>query len=150
MVVPTLNDGTDPGSRACVPGRTALARIEQLSQRLEEHAEEDDEKLIAVRDEIHEVRGDVREINVKLGDMRVDMAKTLATVNNMSSAMTEQQEIKRVRMISAIETNKAEKIAEIDDERDRKKAKRALWLKIGLVLLGLVSTGAGMFIEHYR
>lgn len=148
-----LGEDADLGSarhRACGPARAALARTGELSRRLDAHAAEDDEQVRALRDDIGEVRGEVRAVNDHVGDLRVDVAKTLSVVDNISATLADQREIKHVRMIAEVETGKAAVIAGIEDEADRKKARRAFWLKVGVVVVGLVGAVAGMLIEHYR
>lgn len=159
-VVMPVGEDTDPGSgrhRACLPGRTAYAMAEQLAERLDDHVTTDNEQLgilrtevADVRGEIHEVRGEVKEINNRVGDLRVSMAKMTATVDNISAALVEQKEIRHVRMVAEVETGKAAQIATIEDAVDGRKARRALWLKVGVAVVTVVSTLLGMLIEHYR
>ncbi len=131
--------------------------VEQLSERLDDHVTTDNEQLgnlraevADVRGEIHEVRGEVKEINNRVGDLRVSMAKVTATVDNINAALVEQKEIRHVRMVAEVETGKAAQIATIEDAADGRKARRALWLKIGIAVVTVVSTLLGMLIEHYR
>lgn len=148
-----VSEDTDPGGvrhRSCGPGRAALAATEQLSRRLDDHVTESDDQSRAIRGDIREVRGEVKLINSHVGDLRVDVAKMSASVDNIQSTLADQKEMTHVRMIAEVETGKAEKIAVIEDATDRKRARRAVWIRAAIVGIGLGGTILGMLVEHYR
>lgn len=151
MSAPVMpSEDTDPGRRVCVSGHAALVQIEQLSRRLDDHAVVDDDRIASLREDISELKTDVKEVSNTVGDLRVDQAKMLSIVHNISTTLKEHHEVKHMRVLAEVETGKAEKIATIEDIADRKKMRRALWLKIGLAVIGAAGTALGMLIEHYR
>jgi len=147
------DDDDDLGSgrhHGCGPARAALARTGELSRRLDAHVAVDNEQVTAIRNDISEVRGEVREVSGHVGNLRVDVAKTLSAVDNLNATLGEPRQVQHVKMIAEVETSKATTIAGIEDAADRRKAKRAIWLKIAVVLVGLVGGVIGMLIEHFR
>jgi hypothetical protein len=147
------DDGADLGSarhKACGPARAALSRSGDLARRLEAHVAEDSEQLGEIRGDLGEVRGEVRQLSGHVGDLRVDVAKTLTAVDNLTLVVGEQREIKHVKMIAEVETGTAAQIATIKDEADRRRTRRALWFKVGVAILTLLSGIAGALIEHFR
>jgi chromosome segregation ATPase len=150
-VAGTSEDAESSGKhRTCGVGRAALARTQQLTQRLDEHAEEDGERLGELTRDVEQANKKIDTINERVGDLRVDVAKMSSVVHNISMTLAEQNEIKHVRVIAEVETGAAEKIAAIDLETDMKKTRRAFWLKIAIVIVGLAGTAVGVIIEHYR
>ncbi len=154
MSVPALpvDDDADLGSgrHRCNRAASAIILVNQLSARLSEHVDVSEQALSEVRASVDDVRGDLGEVNGHVNDLRVEVAKISSTVDNIDSVLTEQQQINRARAIADVDVGKAEKLAEIEDTTDRKKARRAFWLKVGMVAVGLGGTVAGMLIEHYR
>lgn len=162
--MPTIED-PDPG-----PGserhrtRQAFLAVERLSRQMDAHIAEDNEQLSALRgdvgevrgevkearDDVAEVRGEVKSINTHVGNLRVDMVRVATAVEGMAATLDAQKEITHVKMIAEVETGKAEKIAVIEDDVDRKKAKRAFWLKVAVVVVTLIGAVAGALIEHFR
>ena len=150
----------DPGSgrhRACAPARAALARtdvlahqLEEQSMLLDEHAATDNNQLGAIRDQIHEVRAEQRVMGEHVNDMRVEVGKLSTAVAGFGTVLGEQREVKHMQVIAQVETSKVATIAEIEDKSDRRKARRAFWLKVAVILIGLVGTVLGMIIERYR
>jgi hypothetical protein len=146
-------DGADLGSarhRACGAARAALSRTGDVARRLEEHIAEDNEQLGEIRRDVGELRSESRELSSHVGDLRVDVAKTLSAVDNLTVAVGEQREIKHVKMIAEVETGKAATIAIIEDEADQRRTRRAIWLKVGVAVLTLLSGIVGALIEHFR
>lgn len=143
----------EPGSgrhRACGAGRAAIARAEQLKQRLDDHIDEDDDRLGALSRDVDQVNRKVDVMNDHVGDLRVEVAKVTTMVGGISATLAAQDEIKHVRVIAEVETGKVEKIAAIEDAADRKKARRAFWLKVAVVVVGAVSGAIGILIESLR
>lgn len=153
--IPVPNEDTDPGlgsgrHRGCVAGRLALAKAELLARDLEKHVDDDDDRLGGLTRDVEQVHRKVDAMDDRVGDLRVDVAKMSTVVDGISAAVTEQNEIRHVRVIAEVETGKVEKIAAIEDESDRKKSRRAFWLKVALVTIGAVGTVLGAVIEHFR
>lgn len=146
-------EGAELGSgrhTRCVPARQATVAVAQLAQRFDDHVQTNDQQLGTIREGVAEAREEIKEVNRHVGNLRVDMGKTSLIVDNIRVEMSEQQQMKHIEMIASVETGKAEKIANIEDKNDRKKAVRAFWLKVLIVVIGLLGTVAGMTIEHYR
>lgn len=145
--MPAVNpdDGTERVVRNASVGMVAL-KVDQLTQRFDGYVDVNDKQLDLVRGEVRDVKDEVNGLGGKIdgvekhvGNLRVDVAKLTTTTENINIMVAEQQKIKTVTMI-----------AEVEDAADRKKAKRAFWVKVGVVFIGLVGTLAGMLIEHYR
>ncbi len=146
-----IDIGVDAGSgRQVGVAHHALILNERLTQRFEEHVATNSDQLDNIRDSIGDVRKDVRDVNSHVGNLRVDVGKMSSVVDNINETLDEQQQMRHVQMIAAVETSKAEKIAKIDNRNDRKKAVRTLMLKIAVLVVGLLGTAAGMLIEHCR
>lgn len=152
--VPAAEATTDAESsgkhRTCGVGRAALARTQQLTQRLDEHVDEDGERLGELTRDVEQVNKKIDVMSDRVGDLRVDVAKMSSIMSNINASFAEQNEIKHVRVIAEVETGKAEKIAAIDLETDLKKTRRAFWLKVAIGVIGVAGTAVGAIIEHYR
>ncbi len=133
--------------RSCAPARQAIAAVTKLSHQMEVHAADDNSQLSTLRGDVEEIRGDVGSINTHVGNLRVDMARVVTAVDGITATLDAQKEITHVKMIAEVETGKAEKIAVIEDDVDRKKAKRALWLKIAVLLVGGLGYVLGLLVE---
>lgn len=157
-VLPVVGLGDpDLPDRGRPSARMAAVRVEQLEQRFDDYTESNDKQMDLVRDDVREVRDKVDDVQDKIdgvvnhvGNLRVDVAKLTTVTESISAAVTEQQKIKTVTMIAEVETSTAARVAQIDDTKDAKKARRALLLRIAVVIIGLLGTAAGMLIEHYR
>lgn len=146
------SDDTDPGvtrHRSCGPGRAALTATEQLARRLDDHVIESDDQSRTIRGDIQDVRAEVKEINTHVGDLRVDVAEMSSRVDHIQTSIDDQRAVTHMRMIAEVEAGKAEKIAVIKDTTDRKRAHRAIWVKVAIVIIGLAGTIFGMIIGHY-
>lgn len=130
--------------------RSAIARTEQITQILDEHFEENNERFEACSRDIEEVREEIKIINKHVGDLRVDMAKTLIAVRNISEIVKKDNQIRHVAMIAEVEADKAQKIAAIDDAKEAKKARRTVLLKASLIVVAALGSLLGMLIERYR
>lgn len=155
--IPIPNETTDSGTarhRVCGTGRAALAKVAQLEQRLQDHADSDDDRLDGIGKDVDAVTRKVDTLNEHVGDLRVDVAKMSTTLETISSSITAQNEIRHVRVIAEVEadveTRKSEKIAAIDDAADRKKAWRALLLKAALIVVTAAGTILGILIARYH
>lgn len=149
--IPLPPGDDEPGKhRTCGVGRAALARTEQLNQLLRDHIESDDDRLGELSRDVEQVTKKVDGMSDRFGDLRVDVAKMSSVVSGISVMLAEQNEIKHVRVIAEVETGKVEKIAAIEDEADRKKARRAFWLKVAVVVVGVLGAAFGILIEHLR
>lgn len=146
------DDDPDLGSgrhRSCGPARTALARTEQLRQLIDDHVDADAEKLGEISRDVDDVRAEVRSISTHVGNLRVDVAKTLSAVDTIRAELADQNQIKHVTMIAEVETSKAHKIATIEDTTDARKTRRAFWLKVGLAAIAGIGYLLGLLIERY-
>lgn len=130
---------TRNGGRSITPAAVAVVKLEQLSARFEEHSATDLEQFGQLRNDISEIRDETREIGTHVSDLRVNTAKTLTRLGSLHAVIEEQQKLRHV-----------EKIAEIEDTTDRKKAKRQVQMKIVVVVIGILGTAIGMLIEHIR
>lgn len=147
----------DQGSgrhRACSVGRLAIARTEQLSQRLNDHIDEDDDRLAGLTRDVDQVHRKVDSVSDHVGDLRVDVAKVSTVVESIKSTLEEQAEIKHVRVVAEVnadvETRKTAQIVAMEDDADRRKARRAFLLKVCLVLVAAAGTALGVLIERFR
>lgn len=145
----------EPGSgrhRACNVGRAAIARTEQLAQRLDDHIDEDDDRLAGLTRDVEVVHHKVDTVSDHVGDLRVDVARVSTVVDSIRSTLDEQNEIKRVRVVAEVnadvETRKTAQIVAIEDDADRRKARRALLLKVAYGLVVAAGTIIGALIEH--
>jgi hypothetical protein len=146
-----IGDAESSGKhRVCGVGRAALARTEQLMQRLDDHVADDVDQLAALSRDVDAQRVEIRTVNNHVSDLRVDVAKMSSVVDNINETIAQQNEIKHVRLIAEVETGKVEKVAAIEDEVDRKKARRALLLKVAVAIVTGFGAALGMIIEHYR
>lgn len=151
---PTMSAVTPDDEGDTVAGRVVMnasvgmvaLKVGQLTQRFDGYVDVNEKQVDMIRNEVREVKDEVNGIGDKIdgvekhvGNLRVDVAKLTTTTENLNIVVNDQQKIKTVTMI-----------AEIDDAADRRKAKRAFWLKVGVVFVGLAGTIAGMFIEHFR
>jgi len=162
MTVPELVDEKAEKSgrtgRSCLPGRVALAKVDQLVSRFEEHLRADNEQLTQIRDDIGDIRsedvsglrGEIRRIDDRVSDLRVDMAKALSGLNSIRTALDGQEAIKHVTMVAQVETGTARTLAAISDESDKKKSRRQVSTTAFKVVIGLLGGALGMIIEHYR
>lgn len=146
--------------RSCGPARQALAATEELSRRMDEHAAADTAQLSAlgadvgeIRDDVKgldkriddvnkhvdDVRDEVKQVSAHVGDLRVDMARTLEVVSSIGNTLADQREVRRVKMVAEVSTDTADKIAIIQDSADVKKTRREIWKKVVLSLIGLVA-----------
>lgn len=155
--IPIPSETADHGTarhRVCGTGRAALAKVAQLEQRLQDHAESDDDRLDAIGKDVDAVTRKVDTLDDHVGDLRVDVAKMSTTLETINSNITAQNEIKHVRVIAEveadIETRKSAQIAAINDEADRKKARRALLLKAALILVTAAGTVLGILLARYH
>lgn len=117
-------------------------RVDQLSQRLDATDKQAAQTHAEMRDIKEEVGGlgeKIDGVEKHVGTLRVDVAKLTTTTEHINIALSDQRKIETVTMI-----------AEIDDAADRRKARRAFWLRVGGVVLTLLGALGGMLIEHYR
>ncbi len=148
---PAVEDNESSGRhRVCGVGRAAIARTEQLAQRLEDHIEDSSDRFDGLTRDVESISQKFEMVNEHTADLRVDVAKVSTKLDSISSTLTEQNEIKHVRVIAEVETGKAATIAAIEDQNDRKKTRRALLLKVALVLVAAGGTVLGALIEHFR
>lgn len=165
--IPIPYEHEEPGTgrhRTCAVGRAAAVRTEQLAQRLADHIESDDDRIGGVARDVDAVDRKVAAVDRKVDvldnkvdsmsnhvvDLRVSVARMTSAMDNISAEVAEQNAIKRVRVFADVETGKVEKITAIEDEADRKKARRAFWLKIAVVVVGIIGGAIGILIEHIR
>lgn len=116
-------------SRPCAPARAALAKVDTLAARFDSHVEASSEQMSGLSD-------DVRKLSSHVGDLRVDAARMQSTMDGISSQLAEDKQVRR-----------AQTLAEIDDGNDRRKARRAFWTKVAIVLVGFFGGGIGALIK---
>lgn len=146
-------DDSDSGSgrhRACGLARVAIAKTERFAQRLDDHIDEDDDRLAALSRDVEQVSKKVETVSEHVGDLRVDMAKVSATLEGISSTLAEQNEIKHMRVIAEVETGKVAKIAEIEDASDRKRSQRAFWMKVLYGVVAALGAAIGALIRRFH
>lgn len=144
---PDLDTGKQ---RAMSLARSAIARTEQIVQRLDEHVQEDGDRFDGLSRDVDEVRTETRAISRHVGDLRVDMAKTLVVLRGIDEALAKSDQIKHMTLVAELETGKAAKIATIEDTKDSNKARRTVLLKVALGVVTAIGTLLGMLIERYR
>jgi hypothetical protein len=156
-VVDPSQDGDADAPRGRSTAGVAVIKVDQLSRRFDDYVDSNDKQLEIVREDIGDVREevgyvreDVKGVVTHVGNLRVDVARLTTVTETINTTLSEQNNIKHVRMIAEVETGAAEKVARIEDTADHKKAMRAFWLKVAIVLVGLLGTVGGMLIEHYR
>lgn len=153
--VPAEADSSESGRhRSRPPGYASRSEVDQLERRVDEHIESDNQQLGLLRDEvdearseIREVRGEVKDVSGHVSDLRVDVAEVSTQVKNISSMLGDQLQIKHVKMVADVDLGKATEIAKIEDNNDRRKAFRSIWVKVCLIIIGWI---AGMLIERFR
>lgn len=116
-------------SRPCAPARAALAKVDALAARFDSHVEASSEQMSGISN-------DVRMLNNHVGDLRVDVARTQSTLDGISGQLAADKQVRQ-----------AQTLAEIDDGNDRRKARRAFWTKVVIVLVGLLGGGLGALFK---
>ena len=149
------SDVTSSGRhRTCGVGRAAIARTAQLTQRLDDHIENDDDRIGFLVKDVESISQKFETVNEHVGDLRVDVAKVAVKLDGVAATLKEQSEVRHVRVIAElnaeVETGKAQKIAQIEDVVDRKKARRAILLKVALAFVAAAGAALGMLIENCR
>jgi len=116
--------------------------------------DEDDDRLGALTRDVDHVHRKVDAVSDHVGDLRVDVAKVSTVAESIRSTLDEQAEIKHVRVVAEVnadvETRKTAQIAAIEDDADKRKSRRAILLKVVLVLVAACGTVIGMLIERFR
>ncbi len=124
----------------------------ELASRIDAHAADDLRQLSEIKNEIVEVKRDLRDLrtdnrgqNATLSDLRVETAKQSISLD----ALVEEANLSREKK-AKIETAKL--AAEIDDKAHAKKTKRGFWWWIARGGAGLLftaaTTGLTLLAEH--
>lgn len=122
----------DPGGRATA--RKALAKIDELGKRFDDHAEMDRAQLDEIKDEQRRTTEKIDESMSTLSDLRVATATLTIEVRQMSHEQRNRAQVIALQLEREAQLKLAKDKAEVDDTADKKKFKRSLLVKLISVL----------------